>query len=60
LLTVTVPATYSATENSNARIIVSLSGAPSVIYPSLDLRVTRNGEVIGTATAKDPSWSAPG
>ena len=55
LFTVTVPATYSATENSNARIIVTISGAPGgITTPTLNGRVTRNGTEIGTATASFP------
>ena len=55
LLTVTVPATYSATENSNARIIVTISGAPGgYVGPTLNGRVKRNGTEIGTATASHP------
>ena len=50
----------SGRENSNARIIVTISGAPGYhVYPTLDGRVKRNGEVIGTATA-DSTQSWPG
>jgi len=50
LLTVTVPTNYSATEASNARFIVNISGAPVSIYPTLAGRVMRGGVEIGIKT----------
>ena len=54
LLTVTVPMSYSATETSNARFQVFISGAPAHTYPTLNGRVMKGGVEIGIATAGHP------
>lgn len=60
LLTVTVPMSYSATEASNARFRVTISGAPKgIVPPTLNGRVMKGGVEIGSATATKPDGQIP-